>query len=253
MSLLLVLGAFSGGASASSVSKAPYAGVHTGTTSSTSHSGCGVATISAKPYFFGRTGTGGFAAAAKSPSCTNPAGSTASVSLGFTSFLALPLNSSKVSLRADTSISAWIVDHIVQGKCTAATGSTYPICDQATTVYVYGSVYLYDKSTQQSWYSSSYWSGWYSDAYAYRSCYGGSCSTITSTYQAGQHSAAVTWWLNASSLNSSHHFVLVLSFTGYVYSTVYTYGASLSGGSTRGVLDFTSGGNGVDLTSVTVK
>lgn len=243
------------GAQASSVGprttvfKAPFKGVIVSKSVTTSSSGCGVAKILRPAAFSGTTAVGGFLAVTKIPSCKGPLGSSGSISGGFNLDIPVKLKSGAHTITVNWSdrISYSLV--IKMGNCPTGTQSSWD-CYQSGGLDLNGYASLLDWTSGTGQYPSNSWAGLHLLVYNYTSCSStAGCSSSKSGGTGGSHSgwSNLTWFINATALNSSHHYYVVTSLYYDEYTAIGAYNTMVVGGVKTAPSTSPPSGTGPDL------
>lgn len=233
------------------VYSAPYHGAKTGTSSAWSVDGCGSATLSVAAGFNASTGFGAFGEKAFARGCANPVGSGGSASNSFTTEIPIRAVATNGAVTAVFTATGSVGSHVKPGSCTTTSG-TYSSCYVYADAYASAYAYVYDRTTGNYYYSTTYWAGAFSYSFWDHFCYNGTCNTTLT--QGGVVSVSTTgsFDINVTNVSTSDHLWLIVTFGGSVYASASAYNAKLSGGAAKGSVDFGSASNGIDIASITV-
>jgi hypothetical protein len=236
---------------------APYAGASSSPSSSTYTSGCSASTVLTLPFWHARTGAGGFSGSAAARNCA-PAGGDGSSSESFTAYVPIPVLAGHDHIVATWSLDVSGGSSLALGHCSypaSAGNSTFHDCYAEASSELYGSAYLYD-ATNGSYVGSptTSWAGLLNQSYYYDDCTGQTCTTYASgSGGTFAFNGTVTFAFQVHGLVATHHYELIQWFSGYESVDVGTYNAHFH--HTHGTAWLNAGtfGNGISLTSVTVR
>ena len=233
------------------VLSAPYHGTKTGYSNTWSVTGCAHASIATPAFFAPKTGLAGFADRSSSPTCNqNPLGAYSSASSEVVVDFPVKATSSSLTIVAVTSVDAALRAHLANQAC-ASSAPSYS-CYAYASASVTGDVYLYDQTSGNYWFPSTFWYGAYVYAYDSDYCSAGTCSSYVAPNNSTHLSTTVVWTIPATGLVPTDSFVLVAYFSSSVSTEESNSAAPQSTGSATAVVDAATGSHGIDLASITI-
>jgi hypothetical protein len=236
---------------------APYTTVTAKLTNPSTVSGGGSGSHSHRTFWNNTTGIAGFSAKASTTWWTNATNSSAN-EYGQV-VLSLPIHVK--STGAHTITVLWVTTasgyaNLTAGKCTAGATSIYSGCTRSADVFVYGSAYLLDKTTNTHIASTNKWAGNHTYLSNYTNCAYSTCRSTTMGSSFGVlHTGASYWafYFNGTAFNATHHYALKMTIYGGARVILMTsMGATLSGASANAQFNSATLGNGEDLYSISV-
>jgi hypothetical protein len=230
---LLVLSPIAQGASAGPstvIIKAPYVGVLTYPSTSTSSSGCGAGKVVRAPFFTPSTGKSGFSIKAHADACAGLYGDSGGSSAALTLSVPIPAHSGTNVIHAKWTIQASVGARISVASCQLY-NTTYSSCSVGAYSSLSAYAYLIDVTNDSYWFPTTTWAGVYASTSLYDACYGGNCSFSMTGNQHFSVNSAFVWTFHANGLNPSHVYQLQISWYSDASAYDYVYDGALSGAS----------------------
>ena len=252
---LLILSPLAGASSAGHPTitlTAPYTGVTTYASTSTSSSGCGMGKVPRAPSFDATTGVGGFSMKTDATSCGPFYGDSGGASAGLTVFVPIPAYSGNNVIHAKWTVKATVTSRIGGADC-LLTSATYSYCISEAYSSLGAYAYLYDQTNGSYWFADSNWAGDYTFTELYDICYAGNCSLQLTPNVHLNVDVPVTFTVHAGGLDASHAYLLEVSFSGYASVYDSAYQGTLTGASEFASVAMAGPGLGATLNSVTIR
>jgi hypothetical protein len=252
--LLLLGGTTTAVGPRTTVFKAPYKGAVVSHSDAIAANGCGSAKVFKPSGFTGSSGVGGFYGVTRIPACKSPLGSGGSLTGGFSVAVPVKLPSGNHRLMVNWSDRIAFSLVIKMGTCATGKQSSWA-CYQSGGLDLNGYASVLDWTTGAGQYPSNAWAGLHLLVYNFTSCStSGGCSTSASGGSGGSHSgyANLSWFINATGLNSSHQYFLVTSLSYDEYTSISATGTTVLGGAENSTVNVATLGNGARLTSISV-
>lgn len=231
--------------------KAPFTGVTTYPSTSTSSAGCGTGKVVRAPFFIPTTGKGGFSEKAHATSCPGLYGDSGSASAGLTVSVPIPAHSGTNVIHARWTVDASVGAQIGGANCLLY-NTSYSYCYLGSYSSLSGYAYLIDVTNNSYWFGTTAWPGVYASSSLFASCYFGNCSLNVTGNQHFSVKTTVTWSFHANGLNPSHVYVLEVDWYSGVSVFDYSYQATLTGASEAGSVIMSGPGSGATLNWITI-
>jgi hypothetical protein len=138
--------------------------------------------------------------------------------------------------------------------CATSTATTYA-CYEFAQAYLFGSAYIIDTTNGSLYPASNFWPGLSNVSQNDTFCSGGTCtaSIVGGSGSSFTSSSAVTWYVNATGLNSSDSFILEVDLYGGAIAELDSSNTKITGGHADASLNFGTLGYGAVLNWVTFK
>lgn len=240
--------------SASTVLSPPYAGAVLTPHTSRSTTGCGHTALVSPEFFNGTSGRAGFAANTSATNCnaTNDEGT-----VEFIPVMHVPvrLSGHHVQIVITGTVNSTSSVSVAAGRCHDNVTTRASYCYVSAATDLNGNASLLDTTNHSQWSSAHSWSGPEEVVYSLIDCTSAGCSNRTGG-PSGVFASSLTFSLsiNATGLLSTHSYLLFFSFDASVESSILAlFGSSLTGASARASLDVARGGNGISVSSITIR